>query len=122
LQLTATLKINGATNTNPVDAMLVESVSETFREVFSQGISVAFYDYLYRQFSISRNMIPERVDEFESALSETFGQSASLVLTKAIAKRLYLRAGVQFAEKPSYGLLRYVRDLQVILENRQVGT
>ena len=117
-KLRATLEINGVMLTKVADSMLLDSVAETFREVFSEEFGVVFYDYLERTFSITRTLIPERLDEFQSALSKTFGQSASSVLAKAIAKRLYLRVGLRFAEKPGYTLLQYIREAETNLENR----
>ncbi len=117
-KLRATLEINDVMRTKVADRMLLDSVAETFREVFSEEFGVVFYDYLERTFSITRTMIPERLDEFQSALSKTFGQSASSVLAKAIAKRLYLRVGLRFVEKPGYTLLQYIREAETNLENR----
>jgi hypothetical protein len=119
-KLTAILEVNGVMRTKVADRMLLDSVTETFREVFSEEFSAAFYDYLERTFSIPRPMIPERLNEFQSALSKIFGQSGGSVLVRAIAKRLYLRVGLRFAEKPDYTLLQYVIEAEASLEKSRV--
>jgi hypothetical protein len=117
-KLRATLEINDVMLTKVADRILLDSVGETFREVFSEEFGIAFYDYLERTFSIPRTTIPERLDEFQSALSKIFGQTGSSVLARAIAKRLYLKEGLRFSEKPGYTLLQYIREAEIDLENR----
>jgi hypothetical protein len=106
------------TRPNANDGQLLESVDDTLKELLSEQFRTVFYEYMETTFSLPRTSIPERLDDFQSALSKTLGDTGRAVLEKAIAKRLYLKLGLSFTETPSYTLLQYVREAEGDLQNR----
>jgi len=103
---------------NEFDQLLVHSVDGALEEVLGAGFREAFYEYLERNFQTSRTTLPNRIDTFLSALSMCLGHTASLVMGRAIAKRLYAELGIGFIQKPGYSLLNYVTDAEHLLRDR----
>jgi len=99
------------------DQLLVHSVDRALEDVLGAGFREAFYKYLERDFQTTRTALPDRIDAFLSALSMCLGHTASLVMGRAIAKRLYEELGIQFIEKPGYSLLNYVTDAEHVLRD-----
>ena len=87
--------------------LLLDSVDEALADVFSAEFREMFYRYLEVRFCIMKATLPSRVDDLASVLSTTFGPTGSLVLERAIAKRLYSRVGIRFIEKPGWTLVEY---------------
>jgi hypothetical protein len=87
--------------------LLLDSVDEALTDLFGVGFREMFYRYLEAKFCIMKATFPSRVDDLAIALSTTFGPTGSLVLGRAIAKRLYSKVGTRFIEKPDWTLLEY---------------
>jgi hypothetical protein len=100
------------------DQLLVRSVDGALEDVLGAGFREAFYGYLERSFQTTRATLPNRIDAFLSALSMCLGHTASLVMGRAIAKRLYAELGIRFVQKPGYSLLNYVTDAEHLLQDR----
>lgn len=100
------------------DALLVRSVDCALEDVLGAGFRDAFYTYLEKSFQTTRETLPNRIDTFLSALSMCLGSRASLVMGRAIAKRLYIELGIRFIQKPGYSLLNYVTDAEHQLRDR----
>jgi hypothetical protein len=111
-------EVKPVTRPNANDGQLLESVDDTLKELLSEQFRTVFYEYMETTFSLPRTSIPERLDDFQSALSKTLGDTGRAVLERAIAKRLYLKLGLSFAENPGYTLLQYVREAEGDLQNR----
>jgi len=93
-----------------LDRALLESMDETLTEVFSTEFREAFYRHLETTSHIMREGVPNQLNDFVSVLSKIFGSKGSLVLERAIAKRLYSKLGIGFIEKPGHTLLDYFRE------------
>jgi hypothetical protein len=100
------------------DQLLVHSVDGALEDVLGAGFREAFYGYLEKNFHTTRTALPNRIDAFLSALSMCLGHTASSVMGRAIAKRLYAELGMRFIQKPGYSLLNYVTDVEHLLRDR----
>jgi hypothetical protein len=98
-----------------VDVPLLESVDEALSDLLGSRSREAVYDYLERNCSLARNDIPTRLDDFFRLLNETFGKGGTTI-GKVIAKKLYLRLGLDFVEIQSYGLMDYVETARARVE------
>ena len=79
--------------TDPIDALLLESMDEALTDLLGRRTREAVYDYMERNCFVARNEIPGRLDDFFKLLNETFGKGGSTI-GKVIAKRLYAEAGM----------------------------
>ena len=95
---------------------LVESIDETITELLSRTVVEALYAHLQTFHSISRDEVPYRLDTLFTSLEKIFGVRSSQTITKAIAKRFYLRLGLEFTANPSRTLLEYVDEAKVKLQ------
>ena len=95
------------------DRALLDSLDETLTEVLSAELKDAFYRHLEVTTCIVREGLPNRLDDLASVLSTIFGSTGSVVLERAIAKRLYSKLEIRFIEKPGYNLLNYFRDAKI---------
>lgn len=101
-----------------LDRLLVESVEESLACVLGDMVKKAVYDALEKHYSIVRNQIPERLNDFTLALEKTFGMTPSRTIGKVIVKSLYSKLGLAFVEKADWRLPDYVREART----RAIGT
>jgi len=95
---------------------LVESIDETITELLSRAVVDALYAHLETFHSISRDELPNRLDVLFSALEKIFGVRGSQTITKAIAKKFYLKLGLEFTDNPSRTLVEYVDQAKIKLQ------
>jgi putative aminopeptidase FrvX len=76
----------------------------------------ALYAHLETFHSISRDELPNRLDVLFSALEKIFGVRGSQTITKAIAKKFYLKLGLEFTDNPSRTLVEYVDQAKIKLQ------
>ena len=95
---------------------LVKSIDETITELLSRAVVDALYIHLQTIYSVSRDELPHRLDILSTALEKIFGPS-SQTITKAIAKKFYLKLGLEFTANPNRTLLEYVEEAKVKLQN-----
>jgi hypothetical protein len=84
-----------------------DSINEALTDLFSDKVRTAFYTYLEKGFSIPREEIPIRINDFESAMEKTFGLS-SKTIAKVIVRKLYRKLGLAFGEDSGDGFEGYV--------------
>jgi hypothetical protein len=96
---------------------LVESIDETITDLLSQAVVDALYAHLQTFHYISRDEIPHRLDTLLTTLEKIFGVRSSQTITKAIARRFYLKLGLEFTDNPSRTLLEYVDEAKMKLQN-----
>lgn len=53
-----------------------------------------------------------------AATNGVLGEGVVCVLERVIVRRLYERLGIQFAEKPGFGLADYAREVRAQFESR----
>jgi hypothetical protein len=96
---------------------LLESIDETITELLSRTVVDALYAHLQTFHSISRDELPHRLDTLLTALEKIFGVRGLQTITKAIAKRFYLKLGLEFTANPNRTLIEYVDEAKVKLQN-----
>ncbi len=98
---------------------MVESIDETITELLSRGVVEALYTHLETFHFISRNELPNRLDALFSTLEKIFGACGSQTITKAIAKKFYLKLGLEFTDNPTHTLIEYVDEAKMKLQVSQ---
>ena len=96
---------------------LIESIDETITAILSRTVVDALYAHLQTVYSISRDEIPYRLDTLYTTLEKIFGVRSSQTITKAIARKFYLKLGLEFTGNPSRTLLEYVDEAKMKLQN-----
>jgi hypothetical protein len=97
--------------------VLVESIDETITDLLSRTVIDALYAHLQTIYSISRDEVPYRLDTLFTTLEKIFGVRSSQTITKAIARKFYLKLGLEFIGNPSRTLLEYVDEAKMKLQN-----
>ena len=77
----------------------------------------ALYAHLQTNHFISKDEIPYRLDILFTTLEKIFGVPSSATITKAIARKFYLKLGLEFTGNPSRTLLEYVDEAKMKLQN-----
>jgi uncharacterized membrane protein len=95
---------------------LVESIDETITALLSRTVVDALYAHLQTFHSITRDELPYRLDTLLTTLERIFGAS-SQTITKAIARKFYLKLGLEFTVNPSRTLLEYVDEAKMKVQN-----
>lgn len=90
-------------------SLLLASLDDVIREVLGERPLKAVFSSLKRSFHIKREEIPERLDDFQKALEELFGNGAP-VITRAVARRLCRRLEIPYYERSDYDFKMYVED------------
>jgi hypothetical protein len=92
------------------DRLLVESLDESFGAVLGEIPKKTVYDILEKNHAITKNRIPEKLDEFSVALETVFGAAPSKVLERIVVKELYSKLGLTYIERPDWRLYDYVTE------------
>ena len=93
---------------------LVESIDDTITELLSRTVVDALYAHLQTTYSISRDEVPYRLDTLFTTLEKIFGAS-SKTITKAIARKFFLKLTLEFTDNPTHTLLEYVDEAKMKL-------
>jgi AbrB family looped-hinge helix DNA binding protein len=95
---------------------LVESIDEAITNLLSRAVVEALYVHLQTTYFVSRDEVPHRLDALLTALEKIFGVRSSQTISKAIAKKFYLKLGLEFTGNPSHTLLEYVDEAKMKLQ------
>lgn len=101
------------------DLMLLEAIDETLADLLGRHAREAVYDHLERNCYISRNEIPNRLDDFCTLLNANFGTGGKTI-ERAIARKLYSKLGKEFEEIDDFGLNDYVGKLSSNISSSNV--
>jgi len=93
-----------------IDRVLVESVNESFAAILGEIPKKTVYDILEKKHTIAVNRIPEKLNEFTTALETLFGFAVTRVIVRIIVKRLYSKLGLTYVERPDWRLPEYVNE------------
>jgi hypothetical protein len=96
---------------------LVESIDETITDLLSRGVVDALYAHLQTNHSISRDEVPYRLDTLFTTLEKIFGVRGSQTITRVIARKFYLKLGLEFTDYRTRTLLEYFDEAKVKLQN-----
>ncbi len=89
------------------DLLLMESIDDSFTALLGQGAKNALYAYLVKRRALDREDIPERLDDFDECMQETFGQAA-VVIERNILARFYHKLGLNFSGRTDYAFSDFV--------------
>lgn len=101
--------------------LLLTSVEDVIREVLGERPLQAVFSALERSFHISREEIPERLEDFQSALTDLFG-AGTPVITRAIIRRLCTKLGITYQHRKYDDFKMYVEDCELRYKQRPVVT
>ena len=83
--------------------------------IVGQDVLRALYESLKRNYDITSDEIPYRLDTVFDTLEHTFGVIGARTLSRAIAKRLYYSLNIPFTERENYRLQDYLEEAKKIL-------
>lgn len=101
-----------------LERALGDSIDEALREILSDKVKEAFLKYFEASFHVLKGDVPNHIEDFVKALSDIFGPLGSLVLGRAIARRLYLKLDLQFVDESNRTLLDYLK--QAEMDSRRI--
>ena len=76
----------------------------------------AVYGHLRDHYSITEDELPYRLDTLFITREGTFGFKGARTISRAVARRFYLRMGLKFNENPDYRLQDYLETARKQLE------
>jgi len=94
------------------ERLLSECVDDALTHLFGEESKQIIYRWLKREYRIARQELPERLGDFDIALTRIFGGS-SRAIRRVIVKRLYSKMKIEFVERKNYGFLDYVADARL---------
>jgi len=71
------------------EKLCVETLTKEFNDILSEEATEAVFSFTERHLKISRNQIPDKMEEFFEALKLILGDSASVLIVQNILKDLY---------------------------------
>jgi hypothetical protein len=89
--------------------VLLESIDETIRDLLGDEPLRVLFEGLGNDFELKRVEIPDRLDDFEKALTFILLPVAPDI-TRAIAPCLYEKLQIPYRERKDYTLKMYVQD------------
>jgi len=93
-----------------LESLLLECINEALTSLLGARSREAVYDNLERTRFLARNEIPKHLDVFFQVLEEILGKGSKVIGT-AIAKKLYSKLDLEFANTPK---LEFADHLQTI--------
>ena len=94
-----------------LDDLLINVVDETLRQVFREEGTKAIYAFVENNCHLKQEEIAEKPKTFSAGLDRLLG-SAAPVIEKLIFKNLHSKLELRFAEKESYELSDYLKELR----------
>jgi len=89
-----------------LEMALLKSVDESLL-VPGEIVRAAIYERLERSYQLKRDEIPEKLSAFHEALGDLLGAGGK-VMERLIAKSLYRRLSLNFAQRDGWTLVDYV--------------
>ena len=89
--------------------MLLESIGETIHVLLGDEPQRVLFERLGNDFHLKREEIPDRLGDFQTALTALLG-AGSPVLVRAIIRNLCSKLGILFVRKDDYDFEAYVAD------------
>jgi hypothetical protein len=93
------------------DDVLVESIDEAIRSLFSQQVVDAFHSNLKTKRSVDERNLTANLRIVSIVLQKYFGDGAQTI-EKTIAQRLYSKWGLEFRRNQDYNLTDYVENVR----------
>jgi hypothetical protein len=89
---------------------LMEAVDETL-EMLGRKVKPQIYNHLEKRAGLKREEIPDKPEVFSKGLNDLFG-SASKLIERNIAKRLYDKLGLRFEPRENCHIVDYLLTLE----------
>ena len=99
--------------------MPLESVDETIHGLLGDESFRVLFDRLGNDFHLKHEEIPDRLEEFEKALTTLFG-SVAPIITRATARHLYAKLHIPYDTKEQ-SLKNYLTNCRHEIEQRRVN-
>jgi hypothetical protein len=96
------------------------AIDGTIEAVLGPQVLDTLYDALKQHYSIESDEAPYRLDTLFSVLENTFGFQGSRTISRAIARRVYVKMGLKFRELPNYRLQDYLDLAKKELDNQEL--
>ena len=88
-------------------AHLSQAVDNALWAIIGQDATTAVYRIVEKRFLLEKNEVPLRLETFSKALFTLFGQQASNMIDKEIAKEFCRRTGIRFDPKANLTTATY---------------
>jgi hypothetical protein len=98
--------------------LLLESIDESLRNVFSERVRQTIFYQLEDQFSLRREEVPQRVRDFEKGLTAMVGSPAAAVLIRVIVRNVCAKLEIPY-QRVDYGFKMYVEDCKRRYEEKR---
>jgi len=92
--------------------LVSECVDETLSDLFGERAKQTVYTRLEKQYSITRDQIPQRLNDFSPALESMFGKSGRTI-GKIFARTLYSKLGLEYVVKSDCEFKDYVHEARL---------
>ena len=102
------------------DEFLMESIDESFAALLGPSVKNALYAHLVKRRALDREDIPERLDDFDECMQETFGQAA-VVIERNILARFYHKLGLNPPGRTNYAFSDFVDATKKGIQDLVVG-
>lgn len=108
---------------------IIDSFQDIFLEAVDEGLSIigeiaknAVYTYLKRTFKMNKQEIPNRIDEYVTAIENMFGTGAKIIQIQTM-RNLHKKVGCQIKHYPNHKNLIFTEYVSTIkLEKKQLET
>lgn len=94
--------------------LLLESIDESFKEIFGEMATEIIYDYLKHKYSLKREEIPEKLEAFIEGMEAFFNPSAAWTVEKNVLKNFYSTFGLQYQNEEDRSFIDHVAKLRSI--------
>jgi len=88
--------------------------------LLSREVTDALYLHLQNVHSIKRDEVPYKIDMLCSVLTRIFGDASATTISKAVARRLFVKLGLVFPNSPPRTLSEYVEEAKLRNKEREV--
>jgi len=86
------------------------AIEKSITNLLGQQALNSIYGFLKRQHDISMEEIPYHVEPLSDTLEATLGFEGSRMISRVIAKEVYNKMGLKFAEMPELALTDYLNE------------
>jgi len=100
--------------------LLLESIEDTIRGVLGELPLQTIYDSLEKRDQIERDDIPERMEDFQNALTRLLGACAPVII-RMMTRNLYGKFEIPYSQEAGYDLKKHVEICrQIRVEGREM--
>ena len=94
-----------------LDKSLIRSVDEVLKEIFGEAGAKIIYAYLWDNYSLRQEEIPEKLKDFEKGLKKLLS-SGAWVTERMVLKNLYTGFGLEYRNETDHSFLERIAKLK----------